>query len=145
MNASLHEPGKETLVTGRVDERKSRLLTEIHGDVTRTHVPRLRRELTELIENVDPGLWKSLYLDMRTARLLDCMGLNWIYAETFRLKDNRKNVVIRISSPAIDRILRYAAIEKLATIKFRRRKHHMQRQGHRQWFTEPKITGITPG
>ncbi|HCL15729.1 MAG TPA: 50S ribosomal protein L21, partial [Pseudomonas sp.] len=23
-----------------------------------------------------------------------------------------------------------------------RRKHHMKRQGHRQWFTEIKITGI---
>ncbi|MDU2873566.1 50S ribosomal protein L21, partial [Pseudomonas aeruginosa] len=22
------------------------------------------------------------------------------------------------------------------------RKHHMKRQGHRQWFTEIKITGI---
>ncbi|MGO1694041.1 MAG: bL21 family ribosomal protein, partial [Marinobacter sp.] len=27
-------------------------------------------------------------------------------------------------------------------IKFRRRKHSMKRQGHRQWFTEVKITGI---
>ncbi|WP_177333791.1 bL21 family ribosomal protein, partial [Pseudomonas sp. NBRC 111127] len=24
----------------------------------------------------------------------------------------------------------------------RRRKHHMKRMGHRQWFTEIKITGI---
>jgi large subunit ribosomal protein L21 len=32
--------------------------------------------------------------------------------------------------------------EKVQIIKFRRRKHHMKRQGHRQWFTEVKITGI---
>ena len=31
---------------------------------------------------------------------------------------------------------------KVRIIKFRRRKHHMKRQGHRQWFTEIKITGI---
>ncbi|KAA6184374.1 50S ribosomal protein L21 [Thiohalocapsa marina] len=31
---------------------------------------------------------------------------------------------------------------KVKIIKFRRRKHHMKRQGHRQWFTELKITGI---
>jgi anti-anti-sigma regulatory factor len=122
MNASPQEPGKEALVTGRVDEWKSRLLTEIHGDVTSTNVPRLRREMAAIIENADSALWKSLYVDMRTARLLDCMGLNWIYAETFRLKDLQKNIVIRISSPAINRIMRFAAIEKLATIKFRRRK-----------------------
>src|SRR5690554_6545731 len=32
--------------------------------------------------------------------------------------------------------------DKINIIKFRRRKHHMKRQGHRQWFTEVKITGI---
>ena len=32
--------------------------------------------------------------------------------------------------------------KKIEIIKFRRRKHHMKRQGHRQWYTEIKITGI---
>ena len=32
--------------------------------------------------------------------------------------------------------------DKITIIKFRRRKHSMTRQGHRQWFTEVKITGI---
>ncbi|GEN27804.1 50S ribosomal protein L21 [Halovibrio variabilis] len=33
--------------------------------------------------------------------------------------------------------------DKITIIKFRRRKHSMKRQGHRQWFTEVKITGIS--
>lgn len=32
--------------------------------------------------------------------------------------------------------------DKVTIIKFRRRKHSMKRQGHRQWYTEVKITGI---
>lgn len=32
--------------------------------------------------------------------------------------------------------------KKVNIIKFRRRKHHMKRQGHRQWFTELEVTGI---
>ena len=32
--------------------------------------------------------------------------------------------------------------DKVKILKFRRRKHSMKRQGHRQWFTEVKITGI---
>ena len=32
--------------------------------------------------------------------------------------------------------------KKVHIIKFRRRKHHLKRQGHRQWFTELEITGI---
>jgi large subunit ribosomal protein L21 len=35
--------------------------------------------------------------------------------------------------------------KKVKIIKFRRRKHHMKRQGHRQWLTEIEITGISAG
>jgi large subunit ribosomal protein L21 len=35
--------------------------------------------------------------------------------------------------------------EKVKVIKFRRRKNHMKRQGHRQWFTELTVTGINAG
>ncbi len=35
--------------------------------------------------------------------------------------------------------------KKVMIVKFRRRKHHLKRQGHRQWFTELKITGINLG
>ena len=35
--------------------------------------------------------------------------------------------------------------KKVNIIKFRRRKHHMKRQGHRQWYTELEITGISAG
>ncbi|WP_148861730.1 50S ribosomal protein L21 [Marinobacter fonticola] len=39
-------------------------------------------------------------------------------------------------------VVRHGRGDKVQIIKFRRRKHHMKRQGHRQWFTEVKITGI---
>jgi large subunit ribosomal protein L21 len=35
--------------------------------------------------------------------------------------------------------------KKVKIVKFRRRKHYLKRQGHRQWYTELKITGITAG
>jgi large subunit ribosomal protein L21 len=33
--------------------------------------------------------------------------------------------------------------EKVKIIKFRRRKHHMKQMGHRQYYTEVQITGIS--
>lgn len=33
--------------------------------------------------------------------------------------------------------------KKVKILKFKRRKHHMKQMGHRQWFTEVKITGIS--
>jgi large subunit ribosomal protein L21 len=35
--------------------------------------------------------------------------------------------------------------KKVMIVKFRRRKHHMKRQGHRQAFTEIEVTGIHAG
>ena len=32
--------------------------------------------------------------------------------------------------------------DKIRIMKFRRRKHYRRQAGHRQWFTEVKITGI---
>ena len=39
-------------------------------------------------------------------------------------------------------IIAHGRGDKVRIIKFRRRKHSMTRQGHRQWFTEIKITEI---
>ncbi|MCD9097160.1 50S ribosomal protein L21 [Luteimonas fraxinea] len=35
--------------------------------------------------------------------------------------------------------------DKIRIIKFRRRKHSMKQQGHRQYYTEIEITGIAGG
>ena len=40
-------------------------------------------------------------------------------------------------------VLTQGRAKKVTIIKFNRRKHFKKRQGHRQWFTEVKITGIT--
>ena len=42
-------------------------------------------------------------------------------------------------------VLDHGRNNKVNIIKFRRRKHSMKRQGHRQWFTEVKIIEITSG
>jgi large subunit ribosomal protein L21 len=40
-------------------------------------------------------------------------------------------------------VLGHGRADKVTIIKFKRRKHHRKQQGHRQWFTEVKITGIS--
>lgn len=56
---------------------------------------------------------------------------------------------IKIGAPLVDgalvtaEVVSHGRADKVKIIKFRRRKHSMKRQGHRQWYTEVKITGIT--
>lgn len=55
---------------------------------------------------------------------------------------------VKIGAPLVEgasvkaEVVSHGRADKVKIIKFRRRKHHMKRQGHRQWYTEVKITGI---
>lgn len=40
-------------------------------------------------------------------------------------------------------VLTHGRHDKVRIVKFRRRKHHRKQAGHRQYFTELKITGIS--
>ena len=56
---------------------------------------------------------------------------------------------VKVGAPVVEgakvaaEVVGHGRGDKVTIIKFRRRKHHMKRQGHRQWFTEVKITGIS--
>ena len=56
---------------------------------------------------------------------------------------------VQVGAPLVDgakvaaEVVSHGRGDKVTIIKFRRRKHSMKRQGHRQWFTEVKITGIS--
>ena len=55
---------------------------------------------------------------------------------------------VKVGSPYVEggkvtaTVKAHGRAKKVTIIKFRRRKHHMKRQGHRQWFTELEVTGI---
>ena len=40
-------------------------------------------------------------------------------------------------------VVAHGRADKVKIVKFRRRKHSRKQMGHRQWFTEVKITGIS--
>jgi len=55
---------------------------------------------------------------------------------------------VKIGAPFLEggkvtaKVLDHGRGEKIKIIKFKRRKHHMKRMGHRQYFTQLEITGI---
>ncbi len=56
---------------------------------------------------------------------------------------------IAIGAPLVEggkvtaEVVKHGRGDKVKIVKFRRRKHSRKQQGHRQWFTEVKITGIS--
>ena len=55
---------------------------------------------------------------------------------------------VKIGTPYVDggqvtaEVLKQGRGDKVTIIKFNRRKNYRRKQGHRQWFTEVKITAI---
>jgi large subunit ribosomal protein L21 len=56
---------------------------------------------------------------------------------------------VNVGQPFVDggrvtaEVLGHDRYRKIRIIKFRRRKDYMRRAGHRQWYTEVRITGIS--
>mgnify|MGYP006290678927 CR=1 FL=1 len=56
---------------------------------------------------------------------------------------------IRIGTPVVEgakvtaEVVDHGRHAKVKIIKFNRRKHHRKETGHRQWYTEVRITGIS--
>jgi large subunit ribosomal protein L21 len=55
---------------------------------------------------------------------------------------------IKVGAPVVEgakvtaEVVSHGRHDKVKIMKFKRRKHHMKQMGHRQWYTEVKITGI---
>lgn len=109
-------------MTAQLDPKKQRLHVVINDEVTNTTVPELRNRFKQVLDEYEMDNWKALYLDMRASRVVDSMGVNWLFSESVQLKDQEKEFVVRISSPAINRVFQFAGLDKLVTLKFRRRK-----------------------
>ncbi|MGH8580698.1 MAG: 50S ribosomal protein L21 [Gammaproteobacteria bacterium] len=82
----------------------------------------------------------------KTEKLAAEIGSELKLARVLMLVDNG---AVRTGSPHIEDALVMARVEghgrheKVKIIKFKRRKHHRKRMGHRQYFTELRITRIS--
>jgi len=68
------------------------------------------------------------------------------FSEVLMLADGDN---VTCGAPLIDKavvkaeVLSHGRHQKIRIIKFRRRKHHMKKMGHRQYYTQVKITAIS--
>ena len=83
---------------------------------------------------------------LRVEKLENEVGTDIDLPEVLMVADGEN---IRVGAPTVDgskvtaTILGHGREKKVHILKFRRRKHHMKRQGHRQYYTELEIKGIS--
>lgn len=85
----------------------------------------------------------------------DVVKLELLEAETGGNIDFEKVLLVKsdkdlkVGAPYLDggkvtaEVVSHGRAKKIKIVKFRRRKHSRKQMGHRQWFTEVKITGIS--
>jgi anti-anti-sigma factor len=110
------------MISGELDTRKKRLHAEVRSEVTSTQVQALRDGLAAIVRTYPTESWSELYLDLRNARMIDSMGMNWLFSEIRYVADKQKKLVLRISSPAIKKIFAFTGMDKLVLVKFRHRR-----------------------
>lgn len=83
---------------------------------------------------------------LRVEKLENEVGTDFDLPEVLMVADGEN---IKVGAPTVDgskvtaTILSHGREKKVHILKFRRRKHHMKRQGHRQYYTEIEIKGIS--
>ena len=85
---------------------------------------------------------------LRLEKLEVATGENVDFDKVLLVADNGD---VKVGAPYVNggkvsaEVINHGRGDKVRIIKFNRRKHHRKQMGHRQWFTEVKITGISAG
>lgn len=84
-------------------------------------------------------------LRLKLEKLPQNIGDNVLFDKVLLVEDGEK---IKIGMPFVEgavvtaEVVDQARHKKIHIVKFRRRKHYLRRQGHRQDYTEVKVTSI---
>jgi len=86
---------------------------------------------------------------LRLANIAGDAGQDVVFDEVLALLGDGSSEAAKLGQPLVQgakvtaQIVRHGRGEKLVIFKFRRRKRFKRKNGHRQNFTEVKITGIS--
>ena len=110
------------MIISELKASKKRLVVPIRSDITSTTVDEVGQAFQESLMEHPAEAWKTIYLDLRYARMIDSKGLNWLFNQVKQLDAREKKVVIQVASPAMHRVIEFSGLDKLVTMKFRRRR-----------------------
>lgn len=110
------------MIAVELEEKKKRIRFTTKGDVKSSNIKDFNSEFNTLMSGFKSAKWKDLYLDLRNARIVDSVALNWIFQMVREVQDGERKVVLQIASPAIHRVVCFSGLDRLAQVKYRPRK-----------------------
>ena len=97
-----------------LDKNSGVLELTVNGDILSTNVDSLRGEIFSVIGQgeADSGGWRSLELDLTTAKMIDSAGLNLIVSVLKNAKQRGATVSAKISSTHIQRTFAFTRLDQ---------------------------------
>ncbi len=95
------------------------IICSVSGDLTSTTAPSFRADVDQKLVAATrdhPG-WSVVEIDLRTARMVDSVGLNQLVSIIKNVREKGGSVRILISHPNIQRILTFTRIDKHAEVR----------------------------
>lgn len=93
---------------------KSRSLTLVFpGDIVSTNAPSLRQEVFEILESevVTRSDWQTLQLDLRSANMVDSMGLNLLVSIIKFAKNRGCKITGQVTNTNVRRTLMFTRLD----------------------------------
>lgn len=110
------------LISSTLKASKKRLVIPINSDITSSTIDAIADAFRDAVKEHPQENWKTIYFDLRNARMIDSKGINWLFSEVRRLQMRGRIVVFQVASPAVHRVMQFSGLDDLVIMKFRRRR-----------------------
>lgn len=84
------------------------LTYSVKGDLLSTNAPQVREKITELLAS--SSSFDALELDLRSAAMIDSVGLNLLVWAWKSVKQRNARLRVRITSPDVERTFRFTRL-----------------------------------
>ena len=109
------------MVTASLNAQRRTLRVKIKGDVLSTNAEAHAGAITEIFEHHKGTDISKFNLDLRTAQMVDSVGLNMILGLVRFANERRFTTKIAIASPAVHRVFQFSRLNKAVEVVFKER------------------------
>ena len=98
----------------QLDLAAKTLVANIPGDLLSTNIDTVRKELFTILDapQVRQADWDTLKLDLKSAKMIDSAGLNFLVSLVKTMRDRKVTIRAAISSPQVKRTFLFTRLDQ---------------------------------
>lgn len=110
------------MVRSSLDDETRTLLVKVRGDLLSTNADERACSIGDILRNEDKSRWDNFVLDLRSANMVDSVGLNVIVGIIKEVRKVKAPITVSISSPAVNRLFLFSRLDTVVNIDYKERR-----------------------